>query len=183
MSESEMARPTPSRLQRQIQQPTIGVKLIPKNILFPNFPGHMGITWKLAGSRSFRGFRFNADDLPLEYRSPSRWRDYLFDHRVRGLVVNDVILQDTLMKMPEKVLCKQWIVNSVEVSEIDANTPIGPYGWYSFDPDPPTGSHNCVTWTIEVVNRVLHNVLQPVRKGRIRLAIEMLSNMGAKPSA
>lgn len=178
-----MPKPTTSILQQQILQPTIGVKLVPKNVLFPNFPGHMGITWKLGGFRSFRGFRFNPDELPLEYRSPSRWRDYLFDHRVRGIVVNDVILQDTLKKMPEEVLCKQWIVKPMEVSQIDANTQVGPYGWYSFEPDPPTGSHNCVTWTIEVVNRVLNNVLQPVRKGRIRLAIEMLLRMGAKPSA
>ena len=178
-----MPKPTSSSLQQQTLHPTIGVKLIPKNILFPNFPGHMGITWKLGRSRSFRGFRFNPDELPLAYRSPLRWRDYLFDHQVRGYVVNDIILQDTLMKMPEKVLCKQWIVNSVEVSQIDANTPVGPYGWYSFEPDPATGRHNCVTWTIEVVNRVLNNVLQPVQKGRIRLATEMLSKIGAMPSA
>gem|GEM_PF-6648191 len=93
------------------------------------------------------------------------------------------MLQDTLTKMPEKVLCKQWMVNSAEVTEIDAITPIGPYGWYSFEPNPTIRRHNCVTWTVEVVNRVLNDVLQPVRKGRIRLATEMLSQIGARPSA
>jgi hypothetical protein len=178
-----MSKVATSQTEQVIAQATIGVKLIPKDTIFPNHPGHMGVTWKLGQLRSFRGFRFNPEELPLAHRSPSRWRDYLFDNQVRGHIVNDIMLQDALTRIPEKILCKQWLVSSTEVSEIAANTPTGPFGWYSFEPDPAVGRHNCVTWTIEVVNRVLNDVLQPVRKGRIKLATEMLSRIGAMPSA
>lgn len=178
-----MSKTIAPQAEEEVVQAAIGVKLIPKDVLFPNHPGHMGVTWKLGKQRSFRGFRFNPEELPPAYRSPSRWRDYLFDHQVRGHVVNDIMLQDTLTKIPEQVLCKQWLVTSMEISEITMTTPTGPYGWYSFEPDPAVGCHNCVTWTIEAVNRVLNDVLQPVRKGRIKLATEMLSQLGAMPSA
>jgi len=169
--------------QQQTPHPTIGVKLMPRDPVKPNFPGHMGVTWKISDERTFRGFRFKVEELPAAYRSPSRWRDYLFGHRVPGHVVNDVMLQDALSKTPQKVLCKQWTVQADLVSKIDANTPLGQYGTYSFEPDPATGCHNCVTWTIEAINRVLNDILPPVRKGRIKLAVEMLSELGAKPSA
>ena len=169
--------------QQPTRHPTIGVKLVPRDPLEPDFIGHMGLTWKLANRRTFRGFRFKVEELPPAYRSPSRFRDYLFDHRVPGHVFNDFMLRDALARTPQKVLCKQWIVETTAVSQIDINTPLGQHGTYSFEPDPSAGCHNCVTWTIEAVNSVLNGVLPLVPKGRIKLAVEMLSELGATPSA
>ena len=169
--------------QQLKRHPTIGVKLIPRDPLEPDFLGHMGLTWKLATGRTFRGFRFKVEELPPAYRSPSRFRAYLHDHRVPGHVFNDFMLRDALAKTPQKVLCKQWTVEAGEVLQIDMNTPLGPYGTYSFEPDPSAGCHNCVTWTIEAINRVLNGVLPLVPKGRMKLAVEMLLKLGATPSA
>lgn len=169
--------------QEQKWQPSIGVKLIPRDPLEPDFPGHMGVTWKIAHERTFRGFRFKVEELPPAYRSPSRFRDYLFDNRVPGHVFNDFMLRDALTTMPEKLLCKQWAVDASAVSQLDMNTPLGQHGIYSFEPDPSAGCHNCVTWTIEAVNRVLNGVLPAVPNGRIKLAVEMLLKLGATPSA
>ena len=141
------------------------------------------MTWRTNSNRVFRGFRFKITDLPKEYRVASRWRSYLFTNRIPGYVLDDVSLQDALKQFPAKVLCKQWAVDMESIEEIADAAEVGRYGWYSFNPNYFEECHNCVTWAIFVVNRVLADVLPLIPNGRIKLAVQMLIDSGAHPSA
>lgn len=162
---------------------TIGVKLLRRDVVFEHHPGHMGVTWKEGRERSFRGFRFNPLDLPENVRPASRWRAYLFENRVPGYVTDDILLEDAVARRGEHVLCKQWRVDGAKIAEIEDRSHPGRRGWYSFAPDLHEDCDNCVTWAINTIIEVLGDVLSPVPTGRIKLAIRMLTERGAQPSA
>jgi len=166
----------------KMQTRSIGVKLLPRKVAYEHHPGHMGVTWKEEGERRFRGFRFDVLDLPEEVRKPEMWRSYLFDHTVRGVVVEDVNLEDATTRFPDKVLCKQWDATVENTATLKARTVPGEFGLYSFQPDKYVGAHNCVTWTISTVNGVLGPVLQEIPTGRIKLAVAVLQQIGARPA-
>ena len=174
-------RPTPKPTDAPL--PRIAVKLVPRNVDYEHNLGHMGVMWRIGSTVIFRGFRFRLIDLPKEYRAPSRWRDYLFKNRIAGYVANDIILQDALCRIPAKVWCVHWDVETQSVEKIAIAAATGRRGWYSFNPDDYPNCHNCVTWTTLVVNEVfLGEVLPSVPNGRMKRAIEMLLQAGAHPS-
>jgi hypothetical protein len=162
----------------------IGVKLRPSKTKHEHDPGHMAVYWGEPEERKYRGFRFYVEDLPKEYRDPSRWREYLFAHQVAGHIFDDILILDDLKHQAEKVLCKQWPAGSDHLEEMTRLSPPGPHGHYSFNPKADEGCHNCVTWAISTVRSVLGDDAMPmVPSGRVKLALETLKNLGAAASA
>lgn len=155
---------------------------MPRTSKNPEFPGHVGVSWKDGGSRTYRGFRFQITDLPEEYQAASRWRDYLFDHRVPGYVENDLMLLDAHRRRPADLLCRDWPAAEERLEAIKKESATGRSGFYSFNPRPEKNTHNCVTWAFSTLNRVLGEMLPSVRDGRMKVAVEVLQAHGAKAS-
>lgn len=143
-------------------------------------PGHMVIGQEPDGAEAEHfGFRFDPDDLPGEYLPPERWRDYLFDHTVPGNIVDETAYVRLLTGTLGRVYYSKRVVCSVRIQTvIPPQEQWRPFARYSFNPDDfhsaESPCYNCVTWAVEVGNRVSPGFLIPVRQGRIRLMVEQL---------
>ncbi len=134
----------------------------------------MGVAWNENEKETFRGFVFVIDDLPLEYRKPARWREYLFSHTVPGEIIEDVLLKRQVETGAAGVISRAWLAEIGQLRLLEGLCVVGPHGAYSFNPDDHPGAHNCVTWATEVVNKALGEVLPRVRQGRIKLMSQVL---------
>ena len=145
-------------------------------------PGHMAAAWaRVPDARHFRGFVFDVSDLPEEFQTAERWRDYLFDHTVPGHVIQDKRMAALVRHRRGSLLSQEWAAEPAQVRELESLTKTGQTGRYSFNPDDHPGCHNCVTWATEVVNNALGQVLPRVRQGRIKLMAEVLRAQPNKP--
>ncbi|MDP1592586.1 MAG: hypothetical protein Q8M07_32790 [Prosthecobacter sp.] len=163
----------------------IRVHLIPSNPEQGD-PGHMAASWTKGrdeASPQFRGYVFKINDLPVEFRSAARWRDYLFDHVVPGYVINDRKMQVLVESGAKGLFGDAWDATPAQLLLIEMICRKENKGSYSFNPDDHPGSHNCVTWTVSTVNSVMGEVLPKVRQGRIKLMIEVLSSRGSAAEA
>jgi hypothetical protein len=161
----------------------IGVKALPRTPQSEHFPGHVGVSWKVGDGRVYRGFRFHITDLPDEYQAAEKWRDFLFDHAVPGYVEEDLMLRDAHQRRPKDLLCRDWRASAGQVERIEQKSVPGQRDFYCFNPVPAEGKHNCVTWAFSILNQTfLQEILPEVRDGRMKLAIEVLLERGAKPS-
>lgn len=136
----------------------------------------MAVSWEENGDNlpAFRGYVFRVRDLPRGYRDPERWRDYLFAHTVPGRVIDDFVIEEKARLKHPELLEQSWPANSSQITVVSQNSPLGPQGTYSFNPDDHPGAHNCVTWAAHVVVLALGEVLPKVRQGRIKLMAEVL---------
>jgi hypothetical protein len=176
--------PLPSSAPEALETaPNLAIKLIPRALLFPDHPGHAGVVATCIQLQLFRGFRFFVLELPEEFQPSDKWRPYLLEHKVAGHVVDDIMLRDAIEKTGEHVLCKRWPATADQIRVAERETITGRHGWYSFAPEKHTDCNNCVTWAINVINRVLGPVLPEIPSGRIKLATAMLRDIGAQPSA
>lgn len=137
-----------------------------------NDPGHMALCWSKEEDyqrrkAKFRGFYFNLLDLPEEYRDPSKWRSYLFNHAVPGYVKNDIKMQDDVLQRADQLKTKPFVGSSINATVFEEKTRPGREGSYSFNPD-THHCHNCVTWVISVMNSFFNNAFEPVHEGRIK---------------
>ncbi len=146
----------------------IGVKLRPTKTKGEHDPGHMGLYWKAEDGLEFRGFRFMIEDLPEDKQDASSWRDYLFENKVPGYIFDDIILQDDFHNRRDSLLAQNWTIrDDLEPSVLQETAP-RQFSSYSFNPD-THHCHNCVTWTVDIVNQVVGQVLPRVREGRVKL--------------
>jgi len=153
---------------------TVSVYLSP-SIPEDHEPGHMCLAWqKEKEAVEFRGYVFKVLDLPAEYQSVTKWREYVFDHVVPGYVIVDEIMIEKHACGDANLIARHWPANPWHIEELAEKAKPGPRGVYSFNPDDHPGAHNCVTWVTEVVNQVLGVVLPKVRQGRIKLMTEVL---------
>lgn len=146
----------------------LGVKLRPSKTKGDYDPGHMGVYWKKGDGLEFRGYRFRVEDLPDDYQDSSQWRNYLFENRVPGYVVDDIILRDDYEHRKDSLLERNWAMDDEKEPALESQTEPRSLGYYSFNPD-ANRCHNCVTWATETVNGMLGEVLPRVREGRIKL--------------
>lgn len=143
--------------------------------------GHMVIGQETAADARHFGYRFDPDDLPDEYFPAERWRDYLFNHTVPGNIVDETEYVRLLTTTLGRVYCSKRVACAVRIEDIIPP----PDRWravaaYSFNPDDfhsaASPCYNCVTWAVEVGNRVSPEFLTPVRQGRIKLMVEQLQS-------
>lgn len=162
---------------------TISVHLLPSDAQHHE-PGHMCLSWQRGrDAPAFRGFVFRVQSLPAEFRNPGRWREYLFDHAVPGVVVDDVAMRDQVESNTAGMLTENWPASASQLAVMAADCQPGEQGLYSFNPDDHPGAHNCVTWTVMKVGEALGEVLPKVRQGRIKLMAELLRSRQAKQHA
>ncbi|MFO1005716.1 MAG: hypothetical protein U0929_07150 [Planctomycetaceae bacterium] len=141
-------------------------------------PGHMVIGFNSPGDgEQHRGFRFSVDDLPKEFQTASRFRDYLFDHCVEGYVVDDINFARQCEKYGGLVVSRRWTIRHPETIK-----PLYPpqsrrEGWYSFNPDNFPDCHNCVTWAVAKINDAVDDsTLTRPTNGRIKHMLAILSD-------
>ena len=156
----------------------VQVTLLPSRVVSPTDPGHMSISFHGPSIEPVhRGFRFRIGDLPKPFRSPHRFRDFLFEDRVPGYVFDEFEFHIKCQMYLADCLMRAWPVKSESaVDEICASVPRRE-GWYSFNPDDFEDCHNCVTWAVSQINRVVSEVvLTRPRQGRIKEMVTILSN-------
>jgi hypothetical protein len=120
------------------------------------------------------GFRFNIRDLPKPYRVPIRFREFLFENRVPGYVVDEFEFQAMTRRFPQECLSRVWSVASQEaVDQVCMEVPRRE-DWYSFNPDDFEDCHNCVTWAVSQINQVVsQELLTRPRQGRIKEIVKL----------
>jgi hypothetical protein len=138
-------------------------------------PGHMCLSWQNSSEEPvYRGYVFRVQSLPVEFRNPRSWRDYLFTHTVPGVIVDDLAMRDRVESKIPGMLSQCWQASASQVTALDAHCPPGDEGLYSFNPDDHPGAHNCVTWSVAKTCQTLGEVLPRVRQGRIKLMAAVL---------
>lgn len=144
-------------------------------------PGHMvvGEETTIEPARYY-GFRFDPASLPMEFRPPARWKDYLLTHEILGLIVDESRYVRHLFDAVERRFLEKRASIGVRIeSEIPPRERWGSHGHYSFNPDDFHSNekpcYNCVTWATEIANRMIAGFLPRVRQGRITLILEHLS--------
>jgi hypothetical protein len=154
-----------------------GVLLRPRGVRSDLDPGHMGVFFRSSGGEiGFRGYYFSPTDLPLDYQKASRWREYLFEKKVPGYVVDDVRLRDDFEYRRESLVSKEWELADDQRPEMEHMVSPGQNGYYSFNPDDFDDCDNCVTWVVGIVNQFVSPGLRPVPQGRIKLMREQLES-------
>lgn len=155
----------------------IAAVLLPSKAVSPDDPGHMTIRFCIpSGSVEHRGFQFLLEDLPEEYRRPSQYRRYLFDHRVEGYVVDDLNFAQRLAKHADALTCRSWTIQHPEAVKPLYPSATRREGWYSFNPDDFEECHNCVTWAVDRINEAAGaDTLERPPNGRVKLMLAILS--------
>jgi len=133
----------------------------------------MALSWHDDDS-TFRGYVFRVEDLPAEFQTSERWRDYLFANTVPGHVIDDISMRDKAERNTGELLEQSWPADSQQVAVLQRICKEGRQGVYSFNPDDHSGAHNCVTWVTSRATEALGEVLPKVRQGRIKLMAEVL---------
>ena len=141
--------------------------LLPSRVVSPSDPGHMSISFHGESIEPVhRGFRFRIGDLPKPFRSPNRFRDFLFDNRVPGYVFDEFEFHLTCQRFPADCLTRTWPVNSEQAVDAICSSAPRRESWYSFNPDDFDDCHNCVTWAVSQINEVVAKpVLTRPRQG------------------
>lgn len=152
---------------------TVKVHLAPSNPT-EHEPGHMALSWHDEDDSIFRGYVFRVEDLPAEFQTAKRWRDYLFTNTVPGHVIDDISMRDKAERNTGELLEQSWSADSAQAAVLQRTCKVGRQGVYSFNPDDHPGAHNCVTWATSRTNEALGEVLPKVRQGRIKLMAEVL---------
>ena len=143
-------------------------------------PGHLVIGQESsANPPHYFGYRFNPVELPPEFQSPTRYREYLFTHSVPGHIVDETPYVEALLQTPSR---KYWTRRHLAENTLSSILPPEPswfqFALYSFNPDdfpdPAKRCYNCVTWGVETANRLVPNFLLPVRQGRVKLIIQQM---------
>lgn len=134
--------------------------------------------WENADStHEFRGFVFRPDELPEAFRSPSEWRNYLFDNACPGYIVEDLQLQDDFKNRREALKFATRELSDEDMAAVKNATFPQPSGRYTFSPDSlgcckmPPQCNNCVTWSVRLLQPYLREKLPDVRDGRLKLLI------------
>ena len=151
------------------------------------YPGHMVVGQVRAeGDSSFFGFRFDPADLPEEHRSIEKWRGYLSDHAVPGIIVDESLYVEQLLLANRGDYFEKRAACEIEIrSRIPAEEKWYPYAWYSFNPDDPhlkmQPCFNCVKWAIMVGNGLVKGFLPEVHQGRVTSVLKHLVERSRGP--
>jgi hypothetical protein len=143
-------------------------------------PGHMVVGEEAAGRLpSFFGYRFDPADLPAEYRSFAKWREYLYSHAVPGQIVDESDYVIRLLGIDGRTYFERRAAESEPLETfLPPRDEWVPHGWYSFNPDDEHVGHqpcfNCVKWAIMTADKVVPGFLPAVPQGRLVLALKHL---------
>jgi hypothetical protein len=147
-------------------------------------PGHMVVGQEgTEVHHSYFGFRFDPADMPEEFRSPERWRDWLFDHTIPGLIEDETDRTVFALREGAYPLEKRAVCPTMILAHLPPQQEWRPHARYSFNPDDfhneNNPCYNCVTWATRIANQLVPGVLNPVRQGRVRLIVEQLKARAA----
>jgi hypothetical protein len=143
-------------------------------------PGHMVFGQEsTAGEPCYFGYRFDLADLPPEYRSQEKWRDYLFGHAIRGVIVDETNYVKYVLKVTERTYYEKHAECDTPIeSQLPPRQEWKPHAWYSFNPDDPHPEqqpcYNCVKWAIVIANGLVERFLPHVNQGRLKLILAHL---------
>lgn len=159
----------------------IGIQIRPSRTKSLTDIGHAGLYWENEDStREFRGFVFRPDELPEAFRSPSEWRNYLFDHACPGYIIEDLQLQDDFKHRRDALRFAIRELSDEDMATVKKATRPQASGRYTFSPDSleccntPPRCNNCVTWCVRLLQPYLNEKLPDVRDGRLKLLIAEL---------
>ena len=164
----------------------IGFALVASRTLHDDHPGHMSTTFMAPKETvEFRGFVYLLRDLPEGCRSGEPLRNFLFQNRVPGYVVDDFKFADKIREIPEQILCNVFPIRNRDVVTTLHSPETRLAGWYSFNPDDFEECNNCVTWSVATINEAAREVvLSRPRQGRIKLMIaQVCGNQPVTPEA
>lgn len=142
-------------------------------------PGHMVIGQENEGEAPvYLGFRFDPDYLPADIPQ-ERWRDFFFTHAIPGMIFDETAYILHLTATLGRVYYSKRVACSVRIQTvIPPDDQWRPFARYSFNPDDFHSAelpcYNCVTWAVEVGNRVSPGFLISVRQGRIKWMVAQL---------
>ena len=149
-------------------------------VLSPHDPGHLAATARRSGDALYSGFRFNPLDLPPEFRTPDRYRDYLFENTVPGYVVDEPKMRRSHERGERSLRVREWRATDEARHQAlrEEMTPSpAPRGRYSFNPE-RHDCDNCVTWAVRLFVRVLGVDIPLPREGRIKEAVRIFDAAG-----
>jgi hypothetical protein len=157
-----------------------------------SFPGHL-----VVGSDSpqqYFGYFFDPDSLPDEFSDQSKYRDFLFDNSVPGIIADQTDLAQEWLQLTESGAAKVYersapkcaVALAAAVVEWGGDPLPEPglaveFGRYSFNPDTTDGGidcYNCVKWGLRVASTKAPGTLpESVRQGRIKEILPFLSQI------
>jgi hypothetical protein len=143
------------------------------------YPGHMVVGQEGDNESRFFGFHMDAALIPDEYRTPDRWQEFFYSHKIPGEIREESSHVERIRREKAKKLCEK---------RIPCETPIEtvlppPATWkhcasYSFRPDDfhsdADPCYNCVTWATMIADKLVPGFIRPVRQGRIKLIAQQL---------
>ena len=136
-------------------------------------PGHMILGQESpSGERRYFGYRFDPDDLPPEFQSPEKWRQYLFTNTVPGKIVDETAYVIHKLKLKAWTHVKRIDWNSSVESELPPPEQWKPHAQYTFSPDDFPAEqqpcYNCVKWAITIANKLIDSFLPAIDQWRIK---------------
>ncbi len=142
-------------------------------------PGHMVIGQESSDGVRYFGFRFDPEDLPAEFRPAERWQEYLLSNTVNGFISDEVdFVRGLRLAGAHTFLEKRAPYETQLETVLPSAEKWKSFATYSFNPDDfhsnASPCYNCVTWAIEVGNKVVPGFLTPVRHGRMKLILRQL---------
>lgn len=145
----------------------LGVLLFPSRADAEYHMGHLWIIWTRAGATESpsRGYRPDYSQIPKEFRSPSKYRDYFIANAVPGQIVNEAFRDDTVKVLKQQrndVRETGWPIDARGLAhvELEGFIPHGHYvftkGKYSCDLK-REDCDNCSSWGLKVVRGAMHD--------------------------
>ncbi len=112
-----------------------------------------------------------ASAIPKSLKTPLEKLTYLKTHKVEGVLIDDLLKWREWRKLGAMAVMKDWLVSPSQMKiAVLKCAPVRTLA-YSLRPDRFPGSHNCVTWCIEIINRSLEvgDLLPEIPSGNITL--------------
>jgi hypothetical protein len=149
-----------------LEIPKVGIGMVlPGKV--KEFPyGHAWLYWVKEGLKPiYRGYYPERADIPQEIRTSANSLTvirFLATHSVRGKIQVDLDAEEVTKNSPTEVHKKEWnitqeqlkkLVNRCHIPEGTTFKYDGLYSWIRSE----SGSHNCLSWIVAVINHVMDN--------------------------
>lgn len=138
--------------------------------------GHMMLGSELSGRVTIMlGFRFRAQDIPKDCRTPLGIRRYLVGHAMPGVVVDETAYLKALRRRAVRRMRVIRRGTGCYAEEIRAWRVATEGAGYTLSPDrhdrPGLPCYNCVKWAVRGGRHILPRAYPEIRQWRIRDAL------------
>ncbi len=147
--------------------------LVPAHVAEEDLWGHMAISWMHDSAMLCRGFYPDKSSPQLAEVDFDRLADYLFNHRVDGIALDD---REFALRAQKSAayMQRQWpFFKGTQSIEVLSWVTSHSKGYYSFNPHTHQAD-NCVTWATKRINEAAGQVIEPVREGRVKEIVKQL---------